>query len=157
MLPHRHPGHRPLAPESPSHTPHTRRKAGLTNFQHSLQYRPGLKPIICWMSLLNLSTPAHTQSSPVTWPRTAPATPWALPQGLASGGEQGSETGHPGHWLVQNKGKVTLRGSITFQVPPQFTSQRESRAWGCRGPAPVSTARRPDSKPLPPFPLRMLP
>lgn len=50
----------------PSHTLPTRRKAGLTNFQHSLQYRPGLNPIICWMSLLNLSTPVSTWGKCVT-------------------------------------------------------------------------------------------
>lgn len=35
----------------------TRRKQGLTNFQHSLQYVPGLWPIISSMSSLNRSTP----------------------------------------------------------------------------------------------------
>lgn len=35
----------------------TSRKAGLTNFQQSLQYSPGLKPIILSMSSLKRSTP----------------------------------------------------------------------------------------------------
>lgn len=36
----------------------TRRKQGLTNFQHSLQYRLGRCPVICLMSSLNCLTPA---------------------------------------------------------------------------------------------------
>lgn len=35
----------------------TRRKQGLTSFQHSRQYRLGLCPVICLMSSLNCWTP----------------------------------------------------------------------------------------------------
>lgn len=76
--PHPHPHH----PRMPHHALHTRRNAGLTNFQQSLQYRPGLNPIICWMSLLNLSTPAHTQGRPIT---AAPAEPGATPAAFPRG------------------------------------------------------------------------
>lgn len=39
----------------------TRRKQGLTNFQHSRQYRLGRCPIICLMSSLNCRTPGGAQ------------------------------------------------------------------------------------------------
>lgn len=41
----------------------TKRNAGLTNFQHSLQYSPGLKPIIRSMSSLKRSTPGKSRTS----------------------------------------------------------------------------------------------
>lgn len=42
----------------------TRRKQGLTNFQHSLQYLPGLWPIISSMSSLKRSTPETQKNTP---------------------------------------------------------------------------------------------
>ena len=67
-----------LTPGRSHHTLRTRRKAGLTNFQQSLQYRPGLNPIICWMSLLNLSTPAYTQAGLSLRPLQSPGPPTPL-------------------------------------------------------------------------------
>lgn len=90
-----------LAPGDPGPAPHTRRKAGLTNFQHSLQYRPGLNPIICWMSLLNLSTPANTRAGlsprPPRSPRLSPAAPPREPRQRA--GQRG-RTVTPGTWTT---------------------------------------------------------
>lgn len=39
----------------------TRRKQGLTSFQHSRQYRLGLCPVICLMSSLNCWTPKEEE------------------------------------------------------------------------------------------------
>lgn len=56
----------------------TSRKAGLKNFQHSLQYRPGLKPIMCSISSLNLSTPGEEKNTELH------STPDALAGSLAT-------------------------------------------------------------------------
>lgn len=47
----------------------TRRKQGLTNFQHSLQYLPGRWPIISLMSSLNRSTPETRRKNKISLPR----------------------------------------------------------------------------------------
>lgn len=131
-----------LTPGRSHHTLHTRRKAGLTNFQQSLQYRPGLNPIICWMSLLNLSTPAHTQAGASLRPLQSPRLPTplrCLPRGSAprwraeSGASRGtlahSRPGD-GHLAGSEQVRTHSRVASPCMSNPNSLFRRKTRAWG---------------------------
>lgn len=122
---------RPAPPcTHPGHQLRTRRKAGLKNFQHSLQYRPGLNPVICWMSLLNLSTPVHVgkarqgahqpqDQEPMRF------SPWAGSVALICWEDLGAGTS-----LIWNKVGDKLKDSVTLYALPRLTCKREITAEG---------------------------